>query len=291
MTYVPFARYYNPTAIVTIVGQVVTFAQGEGLNFSFRVDRSINAEPDSCSLAIEGLDYFRAKLMGAAFREVPIGQVVTVQAGYDALTAGLFTGTLRSFRPNVRRGPALLTYAEADDGGEAYSEAVIQLPASTAGLTSAEMVRIAAVGLQVVVHPDTDAVIAGGTAAAQGPFSAAGVRKAADLMDAAARRLRARWWIRDGQLFMARRVLPSSRPAVIIAVPTPGPTMPGVPVIEELTEDGSGIATCTTFFDPNIVPGGQVRYAGQSFRVERVVHSGETRGASPWSSRIVGRSL
>lgn len=291
MTYVPFARYYNPTAVVTVVGQVVTFAQGEGLNFSFRVDRSINAEPDSCSIAIEGLDYFRAKLMGVAFREIPAGQVVTVRAGYDALTAGVFTGTLRSLRPNVRRGPALMAYVEADDGGDAFRDTVVPLP-TTAGLTAADMISVAAAALGVVQAPSVAAVVAGVVPVKQGPFTAAGVRKASDLLDAAARRLRARWWLRDGQLHMSRRgVSDPTRPAVLIAVPTPGPTLPGVPVIEELTEDGSGLATCTTFFDPNIVPGGQVVYAGQAFRVERVIHSGQTRSAAPWASRIVGRTL
>lgn len=290
--YVPFARYFNPAAAVAVVGQAVTFANGEGLHFTFRVDRSISSEPDSCSIGIEGLDYFRAKLMGAAFRETSIGQVVTLRAGYDAALAGLFTGTLRSFRPNVRMGPALWTYAEADDGGDLYQNAIVSLP-TTAGLTALDQINLACAVLKIVTSDSVATVVAGANLTAQGPFSASGVRMAFELLDVAARRLRARWWIRDGQLHMGRRGIPDpTRPAVVIAAPIPGgATFPGVPVIEPLTEDGSGVCTVTTFFDPNIVPGGQVVYAGQSLRVERVIHSGGTRSPSPWASQITGRTL
>lgn len=288
-----FARYYNPIAIVTVVGQAITFVNGEGLNMKIDIERTLAPEPDQCRLAIEGLDPFRARLMGQVFRETRIGQGVTVQLGYDAVPIFAFSGVLESFTDSTRRGEALWTLATAGDGADAFDDVALP-PAlnSNVGLTPQQQIDIAIAALGIAPGPSVPIVVAGANPLAQGPFSASGVRRATDLLDAACLTLRCRWWIRDRQLHMARKGLPDpTRPAIIIAPQQPGPRLPGVPLVEPVTFGGGGIMHAATFLEPNMVPGGQVSYQGGLFRIEHVVHSAETRSSTPWISRIVGRAL
>jgi hypothetical protein len=288
-----FARYYNPIAILTVVGQAVTFAAGEGLNFRFAVRRSMDPLPDQLEFAIEGLEPFRARAMGEAFKrsDLPLGRVVTLQVGYDAVPISAFKGLLETFTDQIPRGPALWTIGTAGDGADAFDTDKL-VPASSGLAPLQTQLDGAAAILGLLVHPSADAVVAGVNPSAVGPFSVSGVRTCADLLDNIARTCRARWWIRDGQIFMARNGVPvPGAPAVIIAPMQPGPRLPGAPLVEPVTIGGGGVLNAATLLDPLIVPGGQVSYQGGIFRVETVVHSGETRSAAPWTSRIVGRAL
>ncbi|MEC9048881.1 MAG: hypothetical protein VYA51_12795 [Planctomycetota bacterium] len=280
-------------AVVSIVGQILTFQNGEGLNMKISIERSLNPEPDECKLSIEGLDPFRARLMGQVFRETRVGQAVTVQLGYDVIPVAAFSGLLETFDDNVPQGPALWTHATAGDAADIFDD--VKLPpglSSNVGLTPLEQINIAMAAMGILPGPSVAPVVAGASPLAQGPFSASGVRRASDLLDAACLTLRCRWWVRDRQLHLARNGLPDpSRLAVIIAPMQPGPRMPGVPLVAPPSFGGGGIMNCTTFMDPTIVPGGQVSYQGGLFRVEHVIHSAETRSTSPWTSSIVGRAL
>jgi len=290
---VTFARYYNPTAEITIVGNRVNFADGLGLNVKCTIERSFESEPDRCSVAIEGLDPVRARLMGQIFRELPDSPVntMTVAIGYDAIAVPAFTGRLESFTDSTQVGPETWTYATAGDGADAYdTDKIVEAKATQAPVATQVRYAIAVLGL--VEGPSVTPVINSVDPAAQGPFNQSGARTAADLLDNACRTLRCRWYIRDGMVHLVRQGLPDpSARAVVIAPQQPGPRFPGAPLVEPVTFGGGGIMKCATFLDPGIVPGGQVSYQGGMFRVEHVVHSFETRGAAPWVSRIVGRSL
>lgn len=234
-----------------------------------------------------------AKVFNELGTSVPGANKLIVQAGYDAAAGGLFAGDLRSLKANQQRGASLWTIATADDGGDAFTDILVPLP-STAGLTAQQMIDIAATALGLVQAPSVAAVVATQSPIKQGPFTAVGIRRASDLLDAAARRLRCRWWIRDQQLHLgARGIADPTRPAIILVGPVVGaaPVPPGLPIVAPLTEDGSGIVQVTAFMDPNLVPGGQVVYNGTAFRIEAVVHSGETRSGGVWTSRITGRAL
>jgi hypothetical protein len=291
----PFARYYNPFAIVTVVGNLISFVNGEGLNMRITITRSLESEPDRCDLAIEGLDPIRARLMGRIFRETSLAQIVNVQLGYDAIPTNAFTGRLESFQDVVPRGNSKWTFATAGDGAEAWDTDKLVPAKSTLAPISAQVEGAAAV-LGLVLAPSARLAVAAVNPAAGGPFSASGVRTAADLLDDACRTLRCRWWIRDGMLHMSTsRItdigLANPGPAIILAPQAPGPRLPGTPLVEPVAYGGSGILRCATFLEPAIVPGSAVSYEGGLFRVEHVVHSAETRSEAPWVSRIVGRSL
>ena len=282
MTLIPIVRYFSPTLIVNVVGTVVTFRDGNGLNMKFTVRRSIATTPDSCMVEIEGLDPIRARLMNTVFSELGVGAKMIVQGGYETGVGGLFTGDLRDFRTEIRRGPESWTQATADDGGDAISDTIVPVP-STAGLTAQNMADLASAAMGLVQSPSVAATIAASNPLAQGPYSATGVRTARDLLDAVARRCKCRWWVRDSQLFLgARGIADPSRPAILLTDAT---------IVQPVSESGSGSVRVGCFFDPNIVPGGQVAYRATRIRVESVVHSGETRGGQVWTSQIVGRTL
>lgn len=286
-----FARYYNPTAIVSVVGQPVAFADGEGLNMKIQITRSLEQTPDRCVIDIEGLDPIRAQLMGQVFRETSLGQIVTVQLGYDAVAVSAFTGRLEAFSPSQPNGPALWTHAEAGDAPDEFENIRIPIQ-STTSLTASNMVDLGIAALGLLPGPSVAPTVAGAALVAATPFDAVGVRQATDLLDEAARILRCRWWMRDGMVHMSRNGIPDpSRLAIIIAPSGPGPVFPGVPLIAQPRFGGGGLIEVPTFMEPDFVPGGQAVYLGTTFRIEHVVHSIETRGAAPWSSTVVGRAL
>jgi len=287
----PFARYYDPIALVSIGTQPVAFSRGFGTNMRITIERSMDHVPDKCSVSIEGLDPVRSLAMGAAFRTAVVPTPVTVQLGYDSFPVACFTGFLESFRANVPNGPALWTHATAGDAPTEFENAKLP-PMSTAGLTPADMIAQAIARLGLIAHPTVAAVVAGANPVAQSPFTAVGVRLATDLLDEACRTLRCRWWVRDGMVHMSRNGLPDPAAlAVVIAPNAPGPAFPGVPLVSEPTFGGGGLISATTFLDPGFVPGGQAVYQGVRWRVEHVIHSLETRSTNPWTSQIVGRTL
>lgn len=284
-TIIPIARYFNPTLILAIGLTSITtikFLNGAGLAVEFNVTRTLTNTPDSCSVKIAGLDPLRAELMGANFRATGKSKL-NLRLGYDGVTAGVFAGDVRKFVSQRRAGADTWTDADADDGGDAVANA--RLPDAlkcSAKLTAENMVDIAAGVMELIVPPQTYAVIRSTNVQAQGEYTCVATSMATDLLDAAARRVKCRWWIRDGQLFFTQLGLADkSRPAIQITPQT---------LVGDIGSGGVGMQTLPVMFDPNIVQGGQVAYLGTLFRVEQVVHSGSTRGGL-WTSVVEGRAL
>lgn len=182
----------------------------------------------------------------------------------------------------VPEGPDKLVQATADDGGATLADVPVRI--SNALMTSVQMVEVAATLLGLLVHPSARIVLAAANPAQQLPFTSVMIGHATELLDAACRRMRCRWWTRDRQLFLlARRgIVDAARPAVVILPQTQ--TSP-------LSAKGGGLYDVGSLFDPNIVPGSQVFVDARYLRVESVVHSGETIGGEVWTSAITGRTL
>lgn len=284
----PFLRYFNPAVTVTMLGQVASFLNAEGFTISFMVTRSLEPVPDSAEVRIANLDPDLALLMGKVFAArtsltPPAVNQVIVTAGYDAFLAGLFKGDIRSFQSSLRDGPDTWTVATADDGGDAIVDALINPPISTAGSTAALLIQAACGGMGLLPGPSVAIVLSQIDPGPAGAFSGVMAGKWSEVLDHVARRLRCRWWVRDGMVHLGFRGQPDpSRPAVVLTDDI---------LVEPISEGGSGLVTLATFMDPSIVPGGQVQYLGTSFRCESVVSSGETRGSTPWVSRVIGRAL
>jgi hypothetical protein len=248
---------------------------------TFEVTRSMQGEPDTCTVGICNQDPLTSNAIGAAF-SLLARKTIVLTGGYDALQVGLFAGDLRSYAPGQRQGPDVWTRMVADDGGQAFAETIIRPPISTVNQTAAGLISIAAQAMGLIPAPSVAAVLASSDATKIGPYSAVFAGHAHELLDIACRRIVARWWIRDLQLHLARLGLPEAGlPAIVI---------PPEAVIGEPQIGGSGTLHLPALFDPNVVPGGQIAYQGALARVERVVHSGQTR-AGVWASMIDGRFL
>lgn len=278
---VPIARYFNPSLTITLGVVPSVFAKGEGFTMSFHVERSMAMTPDSAVIQIAGMEDLVQTAIGETWSRTGLMPMI-VTAGYGIATARLFRGATRVLATNVAKGPDRLVQATADDGGDVLAE--VPLRVSNAGMTSAQMVELAAAALKLVVHPTAKAVLAAALPSQQSAFTAVMIGQAVDLLDAACRRMRCRWWTRDSQLFLLKRrgLVDASRPAIVVQPQTQ--TSP-------LSPKGGGLFTIGTLFDPNIVPGSQLFAEGRFLRVEEVVHSGTTRGGEVWTSTITGRTL
>lgn len=277
----PIVRYFNPRLELTMVGVVVRFENGRGLQVNFNIERSLSTTPDACHISVINLDPVRALAMGATFQALGAAQL-QLRAGYDAVLVGVFAGDVRTFVSQRRLGSDVATEVEADDGGGTYTDAIIRPAISNVGQTAEQSIQIAATYMGLIVSPQATQVIAATEPGKAGPYTAVATGKASELMDAACRRIGCRWYVRDAQLFLLRLGAPdSSRPAVLVTDRS---------LVGDVATGGSGEVSMPVMFDPNIVPGGQVSYRTTAFRVERVVHSGSTRGTL-WVSRVEGRAL
>lgn len=297
-------RLYKPAVSVTLAGVTVTNGiagtfgeKGRGPRIAFSVSRSMTPTPDSGEVSIYGLALERRKAIEALHGET--GRTnLSISLGYDGVALAMFSGDVRELRGRVRLGGDTATMATADDGGDALSE--VLLPGlSTAGLTPGQMIDAAlaamaappltptsAGGILVVKHPTASAVIASGPQSAS-IYNVVSIGRARDLIDEAARILGARWWVRDGQLFMARRGVPTDGLAVQV---------PPDRWLTEPSEDGEGVVRFSTLLDPMLVPGRQVRLLGWPqagattvLRVEQGTYKGDTDVAQPFSAALACR--
>lgn len=291
---ITFARIYKPSAILTLSGQVITSIAIPGvatLRVQFQIQRTMTPSPDTATATVWGLDPIRATAMRALFAELGRDKL-TIASGYDGITSHIFAGDVRSIR-RVQSGGDVGLVVTADDAGDALADATISL--STAGLTAQNLIdyallALAAAGAPVVAHPSVAAAVGLATPSSTvSLFSSVHVGKVSDLLTEAARVLGCRWWIRDNQLFMAARGLPTDGMGVFL---------PRTHWLSEPADDGSGLVRMSTFLDPNIVPGRQVSIQGrlsplgiEPMRVESAAYTADSEGSSPWSVEVACRRI
>lgn len=292
---ITFARYFKPAAVITIGGVTVAslgLPLVTQLRVSFKVRRTLSSTPDSADVAISGLDPVRVESMLAVWREVGKTKL-TIATGYDGMTVPLFSGDVRTMSTSGRLDTVLV--ASADDAGDALADATLS-GFSTAGWTVQNMIDGALAALAqadpispIVAHPSVATAISSASpGASQAFYASVNVGKASDLLNEAARLLGCRWWIRDGQLFMARRGIPIDGVAI---------ALPETHWLSEPSDDGKGAISVVTFCDPNIVPGRQIALVPEFsdgfdiFRAEATEHAGDNESNAPWTCSIDGRRL
>lgn len=297
-------RLFKPAVSVALAGVTVTSGlpdergqSGQGPRIVFSIARTMTPEPDTATVSVYGLARARRKAIEALYAET--GRLAAeIKVGYDRVALDMFSGDVRELRGNARTGGDRPLQFTADDAGDALSE--VLLPGlSSIGLTPEQMIDAAlaafaappntptsAGGTLIVKHPSVAAAIAG-TTSAPSFYNVVAIGRARDLIDEAARILGVRWWIRDGQLFMARRGLPTDGLAV---------QLPPDRWLTEPSEDGDGLIRVATLLDPQLVPGRQVRILGWPFtgqtsvaRIEQGTYAGDTEQPSPFSAALVCR--
>lgn len=317
-------RLFKPACVITLAGQTFSSGvtaqggalvgalnqRGLGLRMVGRVRRTMTPQPDTAEIAIENIAPERRKAIETLFGELGSAKLA-IQVGYDGLVLHLFAGDVRApLRANVLEGASIVTRVTADDGGDTLTDATFaELAAltgttasgtTTSGLTADDMITLALSCFAtknaakrpvpdppIVRHPSVDAAVAS-SVAAYSLFNVVSISKASDLLNEAARILGVRWWIRDHQLFMAKRGAPTDPLAALL---------PRTHWLSEPSEDGNGILRVSTFLDPTITPGRQVVLIGRTdpftkevYRADECEYAFDTEGG-PWSLGLALRRV
>ena len=304
---ITFPRIFRPAVRVTLAGQPIE-ALGLPLvpspRVSFRVTRTMTSTPDSASVAIYGLDLPRRQAMQTIWTELGRAEL-SVGSGYSGVTINLFRGDVRSLSSQLD-GTDYVTHATADDAGDAITDAAIP-PGfmSTAGVAAPKMVEIALACINspaayvppagpplipITPHPSVAAAIATMNPAALTLFyTSVRIGKARDLLDEAARIIGCRWFIRDSQLYFAKRKLPTDGLAIVL---------PRTHWLAEPAEDAGGTIKVATFLDPNLSPGRQCVLVGrvapgipEPCRIEAGEYTGDTYSGAPFRADLVVRRI
>lgn len=291
---ISFGRLFKPAVFVSVAGVEVANMDNDGLRVAFTVNRSMTSTPDSADVTICGLAPERMIGMQQTFGETGRAKLV-VRSGYDGAVADLFRGDIREMKTNVRLAEDRAVRVVADDAGDALAEALVS--ASTLGLTAENMIdlaiaALARAGATITKHPSVDVAVAA-VVQSRVSYTFVSIGQASQLLDEAARILGVRWFIRDGQLCMARRGLPIDG----LSIALPWDHLTAEPML-----DGSGLIHFSTFLDPNITPGRQVvlgqegfartpePWAHQPLRVESVIYQGDTE-SGPWQAAVTARRI
>ncbi len=284
------SRLFKPAAIVTLSGQKVVNINGDGLRLAFEVRRTLTSSPDIAKASIYNLSQIRRAAMQSAFDETGLS-ILEVSAGYDRVPIRIFRGNVRRLLASTRNGPDMITIAEADDGGDALSDVTLAGTTgalSSTGMNADTMITVALAALAnatpvpqlITRHASVGVALASVLPVATvSLFTTVSVGSVRELIDQAARVLGVRWWLRDGELFMARRNQPTDALAV---------DLPRSHWLSELNQDGSGLARLSAFMDPNVVPGRLILLEKKPYRCEATTQRGDMRGG-PWSVAMVLR--
>lgn len=304
---ITFPRIFRPAVRVMLAGQPIESLGLPGLpspRVSFRVARTMTSTPDSASVAIYGLDIPRRQAMQAIWTELGRAEL-TLGSGYSGVAINLFRGDVRSLS-SMLEGAETVTHATADDAGDAITDAAIPPQyTSTAGTSAPTMISIALECINspaayvppagpplipITPHPSVAAAIATMNPAALTLFyTSVRIGKARDLLDEAARIVGCRWFIRDSQLYFAKRKLPTDGLAIVL---------PRTHWLAEPAEDAGGTIKLATFLDPNLAPGRQCVLVGrvapgvpEPYRIETGEYTGDTHSGSPFRADLVLRRI
>lgn len=250
----------------------------ENLRVTFRVEKNLGKEPNTAEVCVYNLsEHSRGEM-----QRVPL--YVRVDAGYDGQVQRLFTGDLRpGSGKSMRTGVDWETRLELGDGERAYRFARVSrsyrggVDARTA---VAELAK--SMGAVATFTSDTARLLRSQYASGltlQGPAHRELTRILAPHG--------LEWSIQDGrlQVILTQEVRPDQ--AIVVSQ---AHGMIGVPELAAPEKKGGPpILTVRKLLDPQLTPGGRISLESENirgvFRVERVVHVGDTHG-DDWHSEI-----
>lgn len=278
---------FRPSVEVRVGSTVALNADHEGPRISFSVARSMDPEPDAATIEIFNLNPSRVDKMLYEFEG---GAKVQIRCGYDGELSHLFSGRLREAVQETT-GIDKILRIRADDGGDEIDEVTVQV--SSLGLSASNMVDLGIAayrraGKFLTKHASVDVtILAAGISANADFWTTVSLGSVSQLFDQAARLCEARWYVRDDELYFARRGLPVDGRAVEL----PRQTWLSTP-----RPDPSGLWRFDTFCLPQILPGRQLILIGRKnlagrdrLRAESTYHAGDTE-SGPWRASISARN-
>ncbi len=264
--------------------------QVEGLRMQFKIEKSLQQEPNKLDLSIWNLSAdTRGKLTEAVEKKAA---PVVVEAGYasapgsHSTTEVIFKGDARTIS-HGRQGADWITRIGSGDGANAYKSA--RMVASFApGTKRSTVIEEAAKSLGMPLGNLKERIKAhdfkGALTEFVGGFATA--TKAAQQLTELLDPLELGWSIQDGHLQVLGDKDTTSAQAIVLSAES------GLVGSPELGDKGT--VKLRSLLQPGIRPGRRLEVAAEAvkglFRVERVVHTGDTHG-SEWYSEAEAKPL
>ena len=260
-------RLFNRTASALIGPAGSEGLLIRGLRFSFQIEKAITSDPNSMVLKVYNLS---DRTIG---RIEESGNVVILRAGYDGQEEVVWKGDVTKVS-HERQSADRVTTIESNDGARAVEQGRVSASFGP-GASISEIVEELKTSLSVgAVVGEIKGSLADTFA---NGFSMEGLAK--DAMDKIAAKLDSDWSIQDNELVIMPKGQWSSEAAVLLNKST---GMVGAPTKEE-----DGRVKVVSLLQPKIRPTRRVKieseYVAGVFKVDRVVHDGDTHGAA-WST-------
>ncbi len=283
------ARLFRRLAAVTLAkpltgkffGQQPNAIVVTDLRIQFSIEKSLEREPNSAHVTITNL----AERSRAEVQQRPVW--IRLDAGYDGQLERVFEGDL-FHGESMRESADWETKLQVNDGGRAFRFARVSRSYG-AGVDAYTALREAAkaMGLEARFSPQAALELRAQYASGlvlQGP--------ARMELDKVLAPYGMSWSIQDGRLQVLRAGEYRTEEPILISQDT---GMVGVPDYGSPEKKGqSPSLTVKTLLQPSVTPGGRVQVASRqirgTFRVERVVHEGDTHGET-WHTTIEAKPL
>jgi hypothetical protein len=267
-----FTRYIAATVETALI---------TGLRMAFKVTSSTEPEPNVCELSIYNLNgESRSRLQKDS------SAATQIDAGYNEQHEILFLGNLRRVT-TTRHGPDWITTLKAGDGETKYRTSTINeafAPGTPIITVIKTMAQRLGVSLGDAEKRITSATHRTGLTQYINGLVSMGFTK--DQLTESLRGLNLNWSIQDGTLQILAPNDVTNEPAIVLG-PTTG--LVGSPAAGE-----KGRTKVTALLNGGIRPGRKLQLDAINlkgfFRVEKVVHSGDTHG-QPWYSEAEVKPL
>lgn len=261
------------------------------MRVSFKIEKHLHSEPNTCHVTVSNL----SEASRAEFQRKPTQ--VRLEAGYDGSTERLFTGDLRWCQSHID-GAEWLTELQVADGDRAHRFARVRR-SFKAGVTTATAIE------EVLRSMGVDMPAALKSSRALRKQYASGL----SLEGASARQLTRllkplglTWSMQDGRLQVLAEgdvrtdapILVSQERGLIGSPEFGAPTEASVGPSGRERKARPPILSFRMLLYPGLTPGGRVQLDSRSikglFRIERVVHVGDTHG-SDWHSEVEAKQV
>lgn len=249
---------------------------------TFTIEKHLGSEPNTCAIEVFNL----AENSRAAFERKPLH--VRLEGGYDGEYARLFVGDLRFGRSKID-GTEWITRLEVGDGERAFNYARVSR-SFKAGVDKRTVLEDIAksMGLKIPKTLDdarelTDQFASGLTL--EGPSHKELTRLA--------KSMGMTWSVQDGTLQVLRSTDVRADRAIVVSEST---GMIGSPELGTPKQPGGApILSVQMLLAPEVTPGGRIKMESRAirgiFRVERVVHTGDTDPRGPWMTEIEAKAV
>ncbi len=270
---------------------------GQSLSVAFSIERSLKPEPNTAEIQIWNLNAdHRSQLeesgnppkgsgeKGEPLTQPKAGVPATIEAGYEAQTSLIFSGTLRTVF-TVREGPDLITTLQTGDGEKQYQRSRISLSLAPATPNTSVLQQIVkALGLGEGNLAAASALLL--TLPPLFPQGGVLSGSSSQIMTRVSQSLGFEWSIQDGAVQLLQVSAPIQGTAVLL---TPDSGLVGSPSI-----DSEGVLTAQCLLIPDIFPGRLLvleseRLSG-NYRVEKCNYSGQSAGVE-WYIDLEAKKL